>query len=69
MNIVNRADYTADNANVTVDNTYLTVDQLNSYNPVLLNGNVTTLPLVVQADTMLISSWVTTSKVILSHTA
>jgi Putative Ig domain len=44
MNIINRADYTADNSNVTVDNTYLTVDTLNSYNPVLLNGNVTVLP-------------------------
>lgn len=44
LNVVSRSKYTADNTFVSVDNTYLTVDAANNYYPILLNGNVTTLP-------------------------
>lgn len=44
INVVSRGDYTADNNIVTIDNSYITVDSGNVYYPVILNGNVTTLP-------------------------
>lgn len=44
IDVVSRSGYTTDNGNITVDNTYLTTDTINTYIPVILNGNVTTLP-------------------------
>ena len=44
LTVVGRSDYTADNGNVTVDNSYLTTDTINTYVPVILNANVTVLP-------------------------
>ena len=45
LNVVSRGDYTADNANITIDTKELTVDSANVYYPVILNANVSTLPL------------------------
>ena len=44
LNVVSRTGFSTDNSNVTVDNTYITVDNNNIANPVILNGNVLTLP-------------------------
>ena len=44
LNVISRADFNADNANITVDNSYITIDSGNVYIPVILNANVTTLP-------------------------
>jgi hypothetical protein len=44
LTVVGRTDYTADNGNIKVDNSYLTTDAINTYIPVILNGNVTVLP-------------------------
>lgn len=44
LNVISRSSFTADNANITVDNSFVTINSGNVYIPVLLNGNVTTLP-------------------------
>ena len=45
LNVVSRGDFTIDNDVLTIDTAELTIDSANVYYPVILNANVTTLPL------------------------